>query len=191
MKIPRVAGLAPALALLCTALPVAAPQGAWAREAQRAPADVSFSQGGQQYKWGVANGVTGALSLGREVDVRTVGADTVKTYATELVVACSGLRSGALQARLYSPQAGAAQLRLTAGPSVFRVYRGVQDVGARPFVDGHGDLPDGFFSALAETPTISVAYGDKVTTFPGPGKALTVFFQNYCRSLAQRASRDE
>jgi hypothetical protein len=201
MKIRRVAGLAPALTLVgcLAALGVVGVQyaAAWT---DRAPPPSTFTRDGQNYRWNVAHGVTGSLGVSREVDPRSVpgaahvlgGSETnVRTYAPVLMLSCSGVHSGGVQARLYAPQGGAAQLRFTAGPSVFRVYRGVRDQGDGPFVEGHGDLPDNFFSALADAPTVSVAYGDKVSAFPGPGKALVNHFKRYCVSLAQRAARDE
>jgi hypothetical protein len=156
---------------------------ATAGDVDLAPPEMRFSQGGEAYHWGVAHGVTGSVALSREIG----GGRS----APELVISCSGVHSGGFQARFYEPQGGAAQLRLTAGKSVFRVYRGVQDLGDHPFVEGHGDLPDGFFDALSDTPTVSIAYGARTTTFPGPGAALTRHFQRYCQSLAQRGTRDE
>jgi hypothetical protein len=156
---------------------------ATAGDVDLAPPLARFSQGGERYHWSVAHGVTGSVALSKDIgEGRSV---------TELVISCSGVHSGGFQARFYEPQGGAAQLRLTAGKSVFRVYRGVQDLGGRPFVEGRGDLPDGFFDALAGSPTVSVAYGDRTTTFPGPGAALTGHFQRYCQSLAQRGTHDE
>jgi hypothetical protein len=178
-----------------------------AARADSAPPPSTFTQDGQTYRWDVAHGVTGSLGVSREVDprsvpelahaipelTRTLGVSdaNVRSYVPVLMLSCSGVHSGGVQARLYAPQGGAAQLRFTAGLSVFRVYRGVEDQGGGPFVEGRGDLPDNFFPALAEASTVSVAYGDKFTTFPGPGKALVTHFKRYCVSLAQRASRDE
>ena len=207
MKIRRIVGLAPTLSLF-GAVAVLGVVGVKFATAQidRAPPPSTFTRDGQNYHWDVAHGVTGSLGLSREVDPRSVpqlaravaqltpsqGGDTsVRTYAPVLMLSCSGVHSGGVQARLYAPQGGAAQLRFTAGPSVFRVHRGIEDQGGGPFVEGHGDLPDNFFAALADAPMVSIAYGDKVTTFPGPGKALVNHFERYCVSLAQRASRDE
>ncbi len=207
MKIRRIVGLAPTLSLF-GAVAVLGVVGVKFATAQidRAPPPSTFTRDGQNYHWDVAHGVTGSLGLSREVDprsvpelaraaprlTRTLGADTsMRSYVPVLMLSCSGVHSGGVQARLYAPQGGAAQLRFTAGPSVFRVHRGIEDQGGGPFVEGHGDLPDNFFPALADASTVSVAYGDKVTTFPGPGKALVNHFKRYCVSLAQRASRDE
>ncbi len=207
MKIRRIVGLTPTLSLL-GAVAVLGVLGVKFAAAQvdRAPPASTFTRDGQNYHWDVAHGVTGSLGLSREVDprsvpglahmvpplTRTLGGDTsMRSYVPVLMLSCSGVHSGGVQARLYAPQGGAAQLRFTAGPSVFRVHRGIEDQGGGPFVEGHGDLPDNFFPALADASTVSVAYGDKVTTFPGPGKALVNHFKRYCVSLAQRASRDE
>lgn len=207
MKIRRVAGLAPTLTLLGAVALLGGLGVKYATaQADLAPAPSTFTRDGQNYRWDVAHGVTGTLGISREVDprldpklartvprlTRTSGGDTnVRVHVPVLVLSCSGLRSGGVQARFYAPRGGAAQLRFTAGASVFRVHRGVEDQGGEPFVEGHGDLPDNFFPALADASTVSVAYGDKVTTFPGPGKALVSHFKRYCVSLAQRASRDE
>lgn len=207
MKIRRVVGLAPTLSLL-GAVAVLGVVGVKFATAQidRAPPPSTFTRDGQNYHWDVAHGVTGSLGLSREVDpravpglahmarplTRTLGDGTsLHSYVPVLMLSCSGVHSGGVQARLYAPQGGAAQLRFTAGASVFRVHRGVQDQGGEPFVEGRGDLPDNFFPALADAQLVSIAYGDKVTTFPGPGKALVNHFKRYCVSLAQRASRDE
>lgn len=208
MKIRRIAGLAPTLSLLgaVALLGVVGVKYATAR-ADLAPPPSAFPLDGQNYRWNVAHGVTGSLGVSREVDPRSVpglaraipqltrtSGDSdvsIRSYVPVLMLSCSGVHSGGVQARLYAPQGGAAQLRFTAGPSVFRVYRGIGDQGGGPFVEGHGDLPDNFFPALADARMVSIAYGDKVTTFPGPGKALVNHFKRYCVSLAQRASRDE
>lgn len=201
MKIGRVAGLAPALTLLSAAvlLGVVGVKYATAR-VDLAPPPSTFTQDGQNYRWDVAHGVTGSLGVSREVDPRSVpdlaravpqltrtlgGGTNVRTYVPVLMLSCTGVHFGGIQARLYAPQGGAAQLRFTAGPSVFRVHRGVQDQGNGPFVEGQGDLPDDFFPALAKASTVSVAYGDKLTTFPGPGTALAEHFKRYCVTLAR------
>jgi hypothetical protein len=208
MKIRRIAGLAPTLSLLgAVALLGALGVNYATARTDLAPPPSTFTQDGQNYQWSVAHGVTGSLGVSREVDPRSVPEMTraasqvtrilgasdagVRAYVPVLMLSCSGVHSGGVQARLYAPQGGAAQLRFTAGPSVFRVHRGIEDQGSGPFVEGHGDLPDNFFTALADAPAVSVAYGDKVTTFPGPSKALVNHFKRYCVSLAQRASRDE
>jgi hypothetical protein len=208
MKIRRIAGLAPTLSLLgaVAVLGVVGVKFAAART-DLAPAPSTFVRDGQTFQWSVAHGVTGSLGVSREVDPRSIpglaratpqltkamGVSDVglRSYVPVLMLSCSGVHSGGVQARLYAPQGGAAQLRFTAGPSVFRVYRGIEDQGEGPFVEGHGDLPDNFFPALADASTVSIAYGDKVTTFPGPGKALVNHFKRYCVSLAQRGARDE
>ncbi|MBO9559774.1 MAG: hypothetical protein J7515_14485 [Caulobacter sp.] len=201
MKNRRVAQFAPVLTVVgaLVVLGVAGGKIADART-DRAPGPKTFSQDGQAYQWSVAHGVTGSVSLSREVPVPAVSGlkamikdsgASARAYVPELVISCSGVHSGGFQARFYAPQGGAAQLRLTAGKSVFRTYRGTQALGGRTFVEGHGDLPEGFFDALAAAPTVSVAYGDRTTTFPGPGPALARHFERYCQSLADRASRDE
>lgn len=199
MKIRRIAGLAPTLSVL-GAVTVLGGGGYATARIDLAPAPSTFMRDGQNYQWSVAHGVIGSLGISREVDPGSVprlsrmfGASDakVRTYVPVLMLSCSGVHSGGVQARLYAPQGGAAQLRFTAGPSVFRVHRGVEDQGDGPFVEGHGDLPDNFFPALADAPMVSIAYGDKVTTFPGPGRALVNHFKRYCVSLAQQASRDE
>jgi hypothetical protein len=201
MKIGRVAGLAPTLTLLSAAvlLGVVGVKYAAART-DLAPPPSTFTQDGQDYRWNVAHGVTGSLAVSRQVDPQSIpelahavpqltrtlgvsGKGGVRAYVPVLVLTCSGVHSGAVQARLYAPRSGAAQLRFTAGASVFRVYRGVQDLDSRVFVEGHGDLPDDFFPALAKASTVSVAYGDKLSTFPGPGRALVDHFKRYCVSL--------
>lgn len=205
MKIRHLAGRAPKLALLggvalLGVVGVVSVKVALA-QVDSAPPPLMFTQDGQRYQWNVAHGVTGSLGISQEVDPRLApelaralgvsGTSEAHAYVPVLNLSCSGLHSGGIQARLYAPQGGAAQVRFTAGPSVFRVYRGVENLGLGPFVAGRGDLPDNFFPALADAPAVSVAYGDKVTVFPGPGRALVTHFKRYCASLAQRASRDE
>jgi len=210
MKIRRIAGLAPMVVLGAVAvLGVVGLVGVKyaAARTDLAPPPSTFTQDGQTYRWDVAHGVTGSLGVSRQVDPQTIPelsrrasevtrllstSDAgVRAYVPVLMLSCSGMHSGGVHARLYAPQAGAAQLRFTAGTRVFRVYRGVNDQGRGPFVEGRGDLPDGFFAALSDAPTVAVAYGDKTTIFPGPGKALVNHFKRYCVSLAERASRDE
>jgi len=160
--------------------------GVWAVHAMatdRAPPPKYFVQQGQSYHWSVAHGVSGGLVL--------VGPARADGSNVDLVLSCSGLRSGGVQARFFEPAANASQLRVRTADTAFRVYRGIETVGAQSFVSGHGDLPDGYLRSLARTPTISIEYADQVTTFPGPGKALAEHFSRYCAKLAERASRDE
>jgi len=154
-----------------------------ARALDLAPAAKVFVKDGESYRWQVAHGVTGSVNLSGPL--RPDGSNI------DLVITCSGLRSGGIQARFYEPKADGAQLRLRTVDRVFRVHRGVQTFGARSFVEGHGDLPDGFFKSLADTPTVSVEYAGQVTVFPGPGAPLVEHFHRYCSSLARRAAADE
>nr|WP_295113200.1 hypothetical protein [uncultured Caulobacter sp.] len=149
----------------------------------RAPPPKTFTQYGQTYQWGVAHGVTGGLIMSGppRADGSNVG----------LVLSCSGLRSGGVVAHLYEPQVDAAQLRVRTQGAVFRVQRGIETFKGRSYVDGQGDMPDGYLRSLASTGTVSIEYGDRVTTFPGPGKALAEHFGRYCAQLAQRALHDE
>jgi hypothetical protein len=159
---------------------------AWAVHAMatdRAPPPKAFVQGGQAYHWSVAHGVTGGLLL--------IGPARADGSNVDLVLSCSGLKSGGVQARFYEPAANAAQLRVRTADTVFRVYRGVETLREHSFVGGQGDMPDGYLGSLARTPTISIEYADRVTTFPGPGKALAEHFGRYCSELARRATRDE
>lgn len=159
---------------------------AWAVHAMatdRAPPSKDFVQGGQAYDWSVAHGVTGGLLLS--------GPTRADGSNVDLVLSCSGLKSGGVQARFYEPAANAVQLRVRTSDTVFRVYRGVEIIRERNFVGGQGDMPDGYLSSLARTPMISIEYGGRVTTFPGPGKALAEHFGRYCSELARRATRDE
>ncbi|PHY19398.1 hypothetical protein [Caulobacter sp. BP25] len=160
--------------------------GAWAVHAMAtdsAPPRKYFVQHGHSYHWSVAHGVTGGLLL--------VGPARADGSNVDLVLSCSGLKSGGVQARFYAPAANAAQLRVRTTDTVFRVYRGVETQGERSFVGGQGDMPDGYLSSLARTPTLSIEYADRVTTFPGPGEALAGHFGRYCAELAKRAARDE
>jgi hypothetical protein len=159
---------------------------AWAVHAMatdRAPLPKDFVKGGQAYHWSVAHGVTGGLLLSGPA--RPDGSNV------DLVLSCSGLKSGGVQARFYAPAANSAQLRVRTVDTVFRVYRGVETIRERSFVGGQGDMPDGYLSSLTRTPTISIEYAGRVTTFPGPGKALAEHFGRYCSELARRAARDE
>jgi hypothetical protein len=158
----------------------------WAAHAMatdRAPPPRDFVQGGQAYRWSVAHGVTGGLLLS--------GSARADGSNVDLVLTCSGLKSGGVQARFYEPAANAAQLRVRTTDAVFRVHRGVETIRERDFVGGQGDMPDGYLSSLARTPVISIEYAGRVTTFPGPGKALAEHFARYCSELARRATRDE
>ncbi len=149
----------------------------------RAPPPKDFVQYGQAYQWSVAHGITGGLLL--------AGPPHADGSNVDLVLTCSGLRSGGVQARFYAPVAYASQLRVRTVDAVFRVSRGIETQGHRTFVEGQGDMPDGYLSSLARTPSISIEYADRVTNFPGPGKALAEHFGRYCSELARRAARDE
>ena len=148
-----------------------------------APPAKTFVQDGRSYRWAVAHGVTGGLIM--------AGPQRADGSNVELTLGCSGLKSGDIVARLYEPQANAAQLRLRTEDSVFRVYRGIQEFHGHSYVEGRGDMPNGYLRSLARTATVSVEYGDRVTTFPGPGTALAEHFGRYCAQLAYRATRDE
>lgn len=169
-----------ALAALIVVGSAAAPP---ARALDLAPAPKVFIKDGESYRWQVAHGVTGGLILSGPL--RADGSNI------DLVITCSGLRSGGVQVRFYEPKPGASQLRLRTATSVFRVPRGAQTYEARAFLEGRGDVPRNFFKALARTPTISVEYAGQSTDFAGPGVALTEHFQRYCSSLARRAVVDE
>jgi hypothetical protein len=149
----------------------------------RAPPPKTFTQYGQTYQWGVAHGVTGGLIMS--------GPPRADGSNVDLVLTCSGLRSGGVVAHLYEPQVDAVQLRVRTQDTVFRVRRGIETFKGRSYVDGQGDMPDGYLRSLATTPTVSVEYGDRVTAFPGPGKALAQHFGRYCAELARTASHDE
>ncbi len=151
--------------------------------ADLAPPAKTFVQDGKSYRWSVAHGATGGLLL--------IGPSRADGSNVELSLGCSGLKSGGVAAHFYEPQADAAQLRVRTDRAVFRVYRGVQTYKGRSYVDGYGDLPDGYLGSLASTATVSVEYGARVTTFPGPGKALAEHLGQYCAQLAKRAARDE
>lgn len=157
--------------------------GASAFGLDRAPPPKDFVQDGVSYHWRVAHGVTGSLSLD--------GLKTADGYDLSLVLSCSGLRSGGVQARFYEPKPNAAQLRVRTADTVFRVYRGINEFREHSFVEGHGDLPDGYLKSLATSPTVTVEYAGQSRTFPGPGKALAEHFGRYCSELSQRAARDE
>lgn len=154
-----------------------------ARALNRAPPPMEFTKDGKAFQWSIAHGVTGGLILSGplEADGSNIS----------MVIACSGLRSGAIQTRFYEPKANAAQLRLRTADRVFRVYRGIETSGSRTFVAGSGDLPDGFFKSLASSANVAVEYAGQVTTFPGPGQPLVKHFHRYCSSLSRRAAVDE
>lgn len=156
---------------------------ALAKTFDRAPPPKVFDHAGGSYQWDVAHGLTGSLSVSGPW-----GGSGAKM---DLVLTCSGLTSGGVQARFYAPQPNTPQLRVRTADAVLRVRSGINDVGGPKFVEGHGDLPKGYFASLATTPTVSVEYAGQVTTFPGPGKPLAEHFGRYCAELAQHASRDE
>lgn len=174
------------IVLSASGVAVAATLGFVVMEAQaldRAAPSTEFTRDGKSYRWGVAHGVTGGLILSgpQEADGSNVS----------LVITCSGLRSGAIQARFYEPKTDATQLRLRTGDRVFSVHSGIQTFGARSFVEGSGDLPGGFFKSLARSANVSMEYADQVTTFPGPGELMVEHFHRYCSSLSRRAGIDE
>lgn len=148
-----------------------------------APPPMPFVLKGQPHEWRVAHGLTGSVSFSGPVgpDGREQG----------LVLTCSGLTSGGVQARFYAPAPYSPQLRVRTDDAVFRVRSHPYNVGGPDFVEGHGDLPEGYLASLASTKTLSIEYAGQVTTVPGPGKALAEHFGAYCRELAQRASHDE
>ncbi|MDR6626773.1 hypothetical protein [Caulobacter segnis] len=148
-----------------------------------APPPKDFVQYGQAHSWRVAHGLTGSVSFSGPLgsDGREQG----------LVITCSGLKSGGVQARFYAPEPYSPQLRVRTDDAVFRMRSSPYDVGGPAFVEGHGDLPDGYLKSLATTKTIRVEYAGKARSFPGPGKALAEHFGRYCAQLARNASRDE
>jgi hypothetical protein len=156
---------------------------AWAMNQDRAPAPKTFVQFGQDYRWAVAHGLTGSVSIYGPIgpDGREQG----------LVLTCSGLKSGGVQARFYAPKPYSPQLRVRTDDAVFRVRSSPYEVGGPAFVEGQGDLPERYLKSLATTKTVSVEYAGQARTFPGPGKALAEHFGRYCAELAQRASHDE
>ena len=156
---------------------------ALAKTFDHAPPPKIFQHEGGSYQWSVAHGLTGSLSVSGPW-----GGSGAKM---DLVLTCSGLTSGGVQARFYAPQPNTPQLRVRTADAVFRVRSGINDVGGPKFVEGEGDLPQGYLKSLATTPTVSVEYAGQVTTFPGPGKPLAEHFGRYCAGLAQQASRDE
>jgi hypothetical protein len=140
---------------------------------------------GETYQWSVAHGLTGSISISGPYRSNQSAQDL------GLVLTCSGLTSGGVQARFYSPQPNTPQLRVRTADAVFRVRSSIYDVGGPKFVQGQGDLPSGYLKSLGSTHTVSVEYAGQITTFPGPGKALAEHFGRYCAELAQRASHDE
>ncbi|KSB87309.1 hypothetical protein AS593_21915 [Caulobacter vibrioides] len=168
--------LAPAAALTVAMVAACAPS-------DRVPPQKPFVKDGAEYHWSLAHGVTGGLLL--------IGPERAGGGNVELVLSCSGLKSGGMQARFYAPAGGAAQLRLRADDMVFRVRQRVETFGEQSFVGGNGDLPDNYFDALAKAPTVTVEYAGQATVFAGPGEAHTRHFARYCGELAERASRDE
>jgi hypothetical protein len=193
----------PASAVAATTIATAILGGlfAWAAIAMgvdRAPPPKTFVQGGETYRWSVAHGLTGSIAISGPIRSFTEPPSRpgdqptrVETGNMYLVLTCSGMTSGGLQARFYAPKPPTLQLRLRTDDAVFRVRPRANDLGGANFVEGQGDLPDGYLQSLARTETVSVEYADQATTFPGPGKALTEHFGRYCRQLAQRASHDE
>ncbi|WP_146218097.1 MULTISPECIES: hypothetical protein [unclassified Caulobacter] len=161
----------------------AAALAAGAAGAQPKPPKKSFQQDGRDYYWDVGHGATGGLALNgpRQADGRS----------ETLVLTCSGLTSGGIQARFYAPSGHAAQLRVRVGDTALRVHRTInQDFGPM-FVEGRGDLPAGFLAALEQAPTVSVEYAGQTRVYPGPGQALAAHFANYCDELSRRSARDE
>ncbi len=156
---------------------------ALAKTLDRAPPAKTFVHQGETYQWNVAHGLTGSLSVAGPLKPDGAGLG--------LVLTCSGLTSGGVQARFYAPQPNTPQLRVRTADTVLRVRSSIYDVGGPKFVEGRGDLPKGYLSSLATTPTVSVEYAGQVTTFPGPGKALAEHFSRYCAELAQHAAHDE
>jgi len=164
----------------------------------RAPPPKTFVQRGDTYRWSAAHGLTGSIAISGPIRSFTQpplqsGDEPVRVETGDmyLVLTCSGLTSGGVQARFYAPKPPTLQLRVRTDDAVFRVRPRANDVGGADFVEGQGDLPAHYLDSLARTETISVEYADQVTTFPGPGRALAEHFGRYCRQLAQRASHDE
>lgn len=171
---------------------------AFAMRVDRAPPEKAFTRDGGTYRWGVAHGLTGSLSISGPIQSfteppRRAGEEPIRveTGDMSLVLTCSGLKSGGVQARFYAPKPGTMQLRVRTDDSVFRVRPRNQVLGGPDFVEGQGDLPDDYLKSLASTRTVSVEYAGQATSFPGPGKALAEHFGRYCAQLAQRASHDE
>lgn len=153
----------------------------------RAPPPKAFDRDGERFQWSVAHGVVGSVGLSRQTAVWEDGA----AWTPEVLITCSGLRSGGLQERTFVPVDGQAPLALTAGDKTFHVRNGVREFGQHRFVEGHGDLPSDWFDALSKAPTITVTYAGASRSFPGPGPDLAKHFERYCRDLARRSSRDE
>lgn len=157
----------------------------------RKPDDKVFEQNGRTYMWDVAHGLTGSLSLSRKAGASVLpSGDPTIVWDIDIVLTCSGVASGRLQTRKFAP-ANAPQIRLRMGDVVFRVAPEIQELAGRRFVHGRGDLPTGFFAALASADTVSVEYGGQALTFAGPGAPLADHFHRYCQGLARQAAKDE
>lgn len=156
----------------------------------RRPDDKVFEQDGQTYSWDVAHGLTGSVSLTRRAGVRPPpSGGEGESWDVDIVLTCSGIASGGLQVRTFAPT-NAPQIRLRMGDAVFRVRPQSHELAGRRFVQGRGDLPDGFFTALASAETVAVEYGSERLTFPGPGAPLANHFHRYCEGLAAEAAKD-
>ena len=153
----------------------------------RAPPPKAFDLKGERFHWDVAHGVVGSVGLSR----RTAVLDGGTTWTPELLILCSGIRSGGLQERTFLPRDGGEPLAVMAGEATFRVRHGVREIGEYGFVEGQGDLPIGWFDALSTAPTITVSYAGSSRSFPGPGPDLTKHFERYCRDLSRRSKQDE
>ena len=153
----------------------------------RAPPPKAFDQDGGRFQWNVAHGVVGSVGLSRQTGIWQGGGE----WTPELLITCSGVQSGGIQERTFVPVGGKVQLAVKAGDKTFRVRNGIREFGSHRFVEGLGDLPNGWFDALSKAPTITVTYADASRSFPGPGPDLTKHFERYCRDLARRSSRDE
>jgi hypothetical protein len=146
-------------------------------EPTAAPA-LSFSADGGSYVWSVAKGARGGLILGRTSGTRSTPV---------LVITCDNLRTGGLQASLFSADPAPASLVLTAGEAVMSVPARGGQIGDQPVLEGEGDLPPDWAGALGAARTLELRYGDQGVEVQGPGPAQADAFGRYCRDLEARA----
>ena len=143
-----------------------------------APApSLSFSVAGGPYAWSVANGAKGGLILARE---------TAGGGQPVLVLTCDDLRTGGLQASLFTAEPMPTLLELTAGGAVMTAPGRPGRIGGQAILEGEGPLPPDWARALGAAGRLKLRYGDQGIEVQGPTPAQAAAFGDYCRELAAR-----
>ncbi len=140
---------------------------------------LAFRTDGATYVWSATGGSAPALVLGQS----GAGAGP-----PALVLSCRGEASGGLRVGALIAEPVPVPIELTAGSATLTVATRRVVTETRVELEGEGDLPPGWFDALAATDMLRLRYGDQGLELEGPGRALTEGWRGRCRTL-DRAAR--